>query len=317
MPHGRRDDNTCPGPPLLRPGQPEPSAVPFFGSFPVVRGSLSLLAMNPLPATLDPMSEPRRPPTAPRFWTKRPATYEDVLDAPEDVRAELIDGVLYCQASPATPHAYTAGGIGMSLGPPFQWGRGGPGGRHILAAPEVHLLDGQASVIPDLAGWRRERMPTMPEAAYLSLVPDWICEVLSPSTAKYDRFVKAPLYARCGVQWLWLADPLAQTLEVLRLGQGGLWIVAQAFTGTDAVSAEPFDAVPLELALLWIGAAEEPARAGGAEALGLRGQVFLISPPASPFTSAFSLALSPSMSALWASGSLARLTTSVGSVVRS
>ncbi len=128
--------------------------------------------------------------------TARPATYQDVLDAPEHLVAELIAGVLRTQPRPALPHATAASVLGMDLGGPFQRGRGGPGGWWILDEPELHL--GEDVLVPDLAGWRRERVPTAPKGAYQELAPDWVCEVLSPSTLQLDRMLKLPRYARAG-----------------------------------------------------------------------------------------------------------------------
>ncbi len=127
-------------------------------------------------------------------------------------------------------------------------GRGGPGGWRILFEPELHL--GRDVVVPDLAGWRRERLPRLPEAAFFSLAPDWVCEVLSPSTAAMDRVKKLTIYAREAVSHVWLVDPLAQTLEVLRLN-AGRWTIVSTWAGIDVVRAEPFDARELDLTWLW------------------------------------------------------------------
>lgn len=180
---------------------------------------------------------------------KRSATYEDVLNAPEHMVAEIIDGELYLQPRPAKPHAVAASALGEELGPPFKRGRGGPGGWIILYEPEVHL--GGDVLVPDLAGWRRERMPFMTTAeAYFTLAPDWVCEVLSPSTAVKDRAKKLPIYAREGVRHVWLVDPLQRTLDVLRL-QDRNWLIVAVHEGNARVRAEPFDAIELELGVLW------------------------------------------------------------------
>jgi len=135
------------------------------------------------------------------------ACYEDLLDLPEHLVGEIIHGVLHSHPRPALRHARAASSLGMELGPPFQRGRGGPGGWWILDEPELHL--GAHVVVPDLAGWQRSRVPQLPDAAYIELPPDWICEVLSPATAKLDRTQKLPIYAQFGVQWAWLIDPRA------------------------------------------------------------------------------------------------------------
>lgn len=176
------------------------------------------------------------------------ATYQDVLDAPEHQVAELLDGVLYTSPRPASPHARAASKLGGALDGPFDSGRGGPGGWVLLDEPELHLAGDV--VVPDLGGWRRERMPEMPHEPFFTLAPDWVCEVLSPSTARIDRVLKLPVYAAAGVRHVWLVDPLAQTLEVLRLTESG-YLLAQSFGETGEVRAEPFDAVPLPLSVLW------------------------------------------------------------------
>jgi Uma2 family endonuclease len=131
---------------------------------------------------------------------------------------------------------------------PYDHGRGGPGGWQILFEPELHLS--QDVAVPDVAGWRRSRMPRLPETAYFSLAPDWVCEVLSPSTTVLDRTKKLHIYAREGVGHCWLVDPIARTLEALRL-ESGRWTISTVHAGNEVVRIEPFDAVALELPLLW------------------------------------------------------------------
>ena len=180
---------------------------------------------------------------------RRPATYDDVLAAPAHLVAELIDGVLHTNPRPGAPHALAASHLGGELFGPFARGRGGPGGWIILDEPELHL--GEDIVVPDLAGWRRERMLVFPhDAAYFTLAPDWICEVLSASTAKVDRTDKLALYARESVRHVWLLDPIARTLEVFRL-EAGRWLLLLSQADDAAVRAEPFDAIELSLASLW------------------------------------------------------------------
>lgn len=180
---------------------------------------------------------------------RRRATYEDVLAAPAHVVAELVSGVLHTHPRPAKPHAAAASALGEELGPPFKRGRGGPGGWVILDEPELHL--GGDVLVPDLAGWRRERLPHLDASVpYFDLAPDWVCEVLSPSTEALDRGEKRVAYAREGVRHLWLVTPPARLLEILRL-DGGRWLIAQTFAGDDKVRAEPFDAIELDLSILW------------------------------------------------------------------
>ncbi|SRR6266540_1004544 len=180
---------------------------------------------------------------------KRRASYQDVLDAPPNMVAEIIDGELRLHPRPAKPHAVAATALGEELGPPFKRGRGGPGGWIILDEPEVHL---QSDIlVPDLAGWRRERMPSVvADEAYFTLAPDWVAEVVSPRTAKYDRTDKLRIYAREHVAWVWLIDPLQRTLEVLRLGEDG-WTLRSSWRDDVRVRAEPFDAIELDLGVLW------------------------------------------------------------------
>jgi Uma2 family endonuclease len=177
------------------------------------------------------------------------ATYDDLREVPDNFVAEMFDGELYATPRPAFPHARAASVLGGKLGGPFDWDRSGPGGWFIVYEPELHF--GNDVLVPDIAGWRRERLPTLPTDAYTTLAPDWICEVLSPSTETLDRGKKLRIYARQGVVHAWLLDPLAQTLEVLRL-ESGRWIDVAAHEGRVGVRAPPFDAIELELGALWI-----------------------------------------------------------------
>lgn len=180
---------------------------------------------------------------------KKRATYEDVLAAPAHVVAEVLFGVLYTFPRPAPRHARASSRLGSRLGGPFDLGDGGPGGWVILDEPELHL--GEDILVPDLGGWRRERMPKIPmDQAFFELAPDWVCEVMSPSTAKVDRAEKLPIYAREGVRHVWLVDPIERLFEILRLENGRFSIVA-TLKDDAKVRAEPFDAIELDLAILW------------------------------------------------------------------
>jgi Uma2 family endonuclease len=183
--------------------------------------------------------------SAPAF--KR-ATYEDVLAAPAHRVAELIQGVLHTHPRPAGPHSAAASALGEELGPPFKRGRGGPGGWILLDEPELHL--GEHVLVPDLAGWRRERMPRIQDVPYFTLAPDWVCEVLSRSTAKLDRTEKLPIYADHRVGHVWLVDPILRTLEVMRL-ESGRWSILGTYNDEATVRAEPFEAFALDLGILW------------------------------------------------------------------
>ena len=179
---------------------------------------------------------------------RKPATYEDILALPRHVNGEIIDGVLYKQSRPAKPHAAASSALNGELGPPFGRGRGGPGGWILLFEPEVHL--GRDIVVPDLGGWRRERMPTLDDAAYFTLAPDWVCEVLSPSTAKLDRTAKLGVYLNAEVSHVWLVDPKLRTLEVLERA-GAQWSLLGTHKDDDRVRAKPFHAFELDLSVLW------------------------------------------------------------------
>lgn len=179
---------------------------------------------------------------------KAPATYDDVLAAPEHMVAEIVDHVLHVQPRPRMRHAVAASAMGGELGGPFQRGRGGPGGWWIVDEPELHL--GEAVLVPDLAGWRRERLPAMPDVAFMTLPPDWCCEVLSPGTRRLDLTRKREIYGEHGVGWLWFVDPDARTLEAFAL-EGGRWVLLAAKHGNDPIALAPFDAVTFPLDALW------------------------------------------------------------------
>ena len=176
------------------------------------------------------------------------ATYQDVLDAPEHVVAEVIDGTLYTHPRPAPRHTLASSTLGNKIGPPFHGGDGGPGGWWILDEPELHL--GDAILVPDLAGWRRERMPELPDTAYFTLTPDWTCEVLSVSTRKLDLLRKRPIYAREGVAHLWLIDPIDRTLEAFEL-HNGQWLLIANLQDDEPVTIRPFNAITFSLGELW------------------------------------------------------------------
>ncbi|MBI4951320.1 MAG: Uma2 family endonuclease [Myxococcales bacterium] len=181
---------------------------------------------------------------------RRQALYEAYRAVPPHEHAEIIGGTLYVMARPAPRHAHAASALGGELSGPFQRRRGGPGGWWILDEPEVQLVPLEP-VVPDLAGWRVERMPSLPETAYFALVPDWVCEVLSKSTEAVDRNEKLPLYRAHGVRHVWLVDPIAQTLEVYTLGEAERWREVRVFRADAPVRAAPFDAIELDLAALW------------------------------------------------------------------
>jgi hypothetical protein len=183
-----------------------------------------------------------------RSSANRPATYQDVLDAPPNMIAEIIRGVRHLQPRPAMPHAFAGSALGVKIGGPFQFDGDGPGGWWIVDEPELHLSE--EIVVPDIAGWRRERMPRFPRTAYVTLAPDWVCEILSPSTRALDVGPKRAIYREHGVGWLWLVDPEARSLEAFAL-RDGAWSEIGTLTGDDTVSIPPFDATRFPLAALW------------------------------------------------------------------
>lgn len=189
----------------------------------------------------------------------RNATYEDLLRLPEHVTGEILDGDLYAMPRPRARHAKTETRVSRDLDP-FDRQPGSPGGQGgwcILIEPELHL--GRDVVVPDLAGWRRERMPTVPDVAAFDLAPDWACEIVSPRTASIDRVLKMRIYAREHVGYVWIIDPEAHTLEVFRL-DGDRWILASSHSGNGEVRAGPFDAVALEMGRWWLAESSTGAR---------------------------------------------------------
>ncbi len=179
--------------------------------------------------------------------TKR-ATYADIEAAPEGVIAEIIDGELVTQPRPANRHNATATKLIMELGIPYQKGQGGPGGWYFLFENEVKFDNDL--LVPDVAGWRVERLVSLPETNWISVRPDFVCEVLSRSTEKRDRTTKRRIYAEAGVPHYWLIDPRRQTLEAFELN-GADWQPIGTWRAADEVRAAPFDNVAFSLAELW------------------------------------------------------------------
>jgi Uma2 family endonuclease len=171
------------------------------------------------------------------------------LDAlPADVRGEIIQGTLYTNPRPLPRHMRIEGLVVDDLTSPYQRGRGGPGGWWIL--PESGIcLAGSPEFSPDVAGWRRERLPALPDGK-ITIAPDWLCEIHSTKTRGYDLRVKRPFYAEIAVEWLWYVDVDARTLTVSRL-QGGRWLEVGVPGDQDKVRAAPFDAVEIDLAEWW------------------------------------------------------------------
>ncbi|MFH0903129.1 MAG: Uma2 family endonuclease [Pseudomonadota bacterium] len=179
---------------------------------------------------------------------KRPAIYADIQALPENLVGEIIDDELIVTPRPALRHCRASTVLTYELVGPFQLGRGGPGGWWIIDEPELHL--GRQVLVPDLAGWRRERLPVIPDAVWLELAPDWICEVLSPSTERIDRSRKLKHYANHGVPWIWFLNPVAKTLEVLQL-RDGAWMIVATHGEDELVRAAPFEVHELDLRSVW------------------------------------------------------------------
>jgi Uma2 family endonuclease len=178
----------------------------------------------------------------------KPATYEDLFDLPEHLVGEIVNGRLVTHPRPTPRHARSYSAIGASLFDPYDRGHGGPGGWWILDEPELHL--GGHILVQDIAGWRRERLPRLPETAWFELAPDWVCEILSPGTARLDRAEKMPLYAGLDVAHAWLVDPDLRLLEAYE-NREGRWLLLRTFQDADPVSVAPFDLTTLDLSLLW------------------------------------------------------------------
>ncbi len=176
----------------------------------------------------------------------KPATYDDLMKLPENLVGEIIDGELFASPRPAPRHANATTMINVDVGSSFH--HRNPGGWWILVEPELHF---RADVlVPDLAGWRRERMPRLPSTAAFELAPDWVCEVLSPSTARIDRLGKPQIYRREKVAHMWVVDPVARTLEAYRLNDG-TWTLLDSYGEDARVRVEPFETIELDLSRWW------------------------------------------------------------------
>ncbi len=193
---------------------------------------------------------------------RRIARYEDLLDLPEHVVGEIVKGELVVSPRLAGPHSHAESGVNSALFTPFSkrpGGGDGPGGWWILVEPELHL--GEDVLVPDVAGWRRERLPQGPADAAFTVAPDWVCEVVSPRTARHDRIVKMELYGGYGVGHVWIVDPLLRTLEVYRR-QEAIWARVQVSADYVGIRAEPFEAVEIDMGRWWLEPPEEPAPSG-------------------------------------------------------
>ena len=179
---------------------------------------------------------------------RRAATYADIEALPPNIVGEILFGELVTHPRPSPRHAAASYSLSGELAGPFQKGRGGPGGWVFFSEPELHL--GPHVVVPDLAGWRRERLKNYPETNYFELAPDWVCEVLSGSTEGRDRTSKRRIYAEAGVGHLWLIDPRFQLLEAF-VETSGQWLLIGTWASDEVASVRPFEAISIALADLW------------------------------------------------------------------
>lgn len=176
------------------------------------------------------------------------ATYADLLRVPDYQIGEIVGGELYASPRPRNRHARVGAALTSALFDAFDLARSGPGGWWILYEPELHL--GSDILVPDIAGWRRETISSIPDTPAFEVAPDWACEILSPSTCELDRRRKLPAYALHGVTWLWLIDPAERTLEVFRSGHER-WVRIESWRGDDSIRAVPFDPVEIALSSFW------------------------------------------------------------------
>jgi Uma2 family endonuclease len=181
----------------------------------------------------------------------QPTLYELLEALPEGLTGEILDGQLHTMPRPSGPHGRASTILTTRLFDPYDQGRGGPGGWWIFVEPEVHFVRDREVVVPDLAGWKRQRMPNPPDDQRFEVAPDWVCEILSPSTQSKDRKIKMPLYARYGVPFAWLVDPMARTLEAYEL-EAEDWREVGRFSDADQVAIAPFEVVTLDLDGLWL-----------------------------------------------------------------
>jgi Uma2 family endonuclease len=184
-----------------------------------------------------------------RDTAEKVVTYEDLYSIPENSIGEIIDGELLVTPRPSPRHMNVVTALSEEIGPPYRRGRGGPGGWIFLSETEIRL--GEDIVVPDLAGWRKERFPKELEYNWIAVPPDWICEVLSPGTFRHDKVKKMPLYALHGVGHIWLIDPNAMTMDAFRL-ESSRWSLLASFCENDKVRVEPFQEIEISLGDLWV-----------------------------------------------------------------
>ncbi len=183
---------------------------------------------------------------------KSNADYADLYSIPENMIGEIIDGELYAMPRPSPRHCNTASSLGIIIGYYYKIGmNGGIGGWWILDKPGIHFSDLKEDImVPDISGWKKEKMPELPAETYFSVTPDWICEILSPATAAHDRKKKLPKYAKFGVSYFWIVDPANRTVEILKL-KNGEYSVSAVYCEDDKMKAEPFTEILIDLKNIW------------------------------------------------------------------
>jgi Uma2 family endonuclease len=189
---------------------------------------------------------------------KKKAVYEDLYNIPAGMTGEIINGELIATPRPSRKHGFCATALGAAVTVPYQFGEGGgPGGWIFIIEPEIRL--GENILVPDLAGWRRKNFPFQEDSNWIAIAPGWVCEVLSPNTFRNDKVKKMPIYARHGVEHIWLIDPVAMTLDVFRLESSG-WLMLGSYAEKDKVRAAPFQDIEIDLDGLWLESLERPGK---------------------------------------------------------
>lgn len=183
------------------------------------------------------------------LYQEKSAVYEDLYSIPDAMIGQIINNELLALPRPSSHHSHISFVLSGEIAGPFRFGRnGGMGGWIILYEPEIRL--GDHTLVPDIAGWKKERLPKPPKENWISVPPDWVCEILSPGTERIDRKKKMPIYAEFGILHLWLIDPAEKTFESYRL-ESGKWLLLAVYGDDDKVRAEPFDAIEIDLSNLW------------------------------------------------------------------
>jgi Uma2 family endonuclease len=176
--------------------------------------------------------------------------YEELIALPNGLRGEILNEQLYAHPRPSGLHGLVSSNLHAEINSSYHRGRGGPGGWWIIYEPEVHFQLDQEVLVPDIAGWRRERLPEIPVGHKFTVAADWVCEVLSPSTESLDREIKMPIYAKYDVKDVWLVDPLKRVLETYNLDNNKLELQNKYERG-DTVSVKPFELLQFVLKELW------------------------------------------------------------------